>query len=103
VAERVPLPALAGQFSRHVRAGDRQCDTRRFEMGVATFDCSVAGLGGWPVRERRDRQRRQRGRLYLLEGLGFDTGVDMTRLRRAGQYISDFLGREPVVRAWRAR
>jgi hydroxymethylglutaryl-CoA lyase len=40
--------------------------------------------------------------LYLLNGLGIETGVDMTALRRAGRYISDFLGRDPVSRVARA-
>ena len=38
----------------------------------------------------------------MLEGLDIDTGVDMTRLRRAGQFISDVLGREPMSRVARA-
>jgi hydroxymethylglutaryl-CoA lyase len=40
--------------------------------------------------------------LYLLSGLGIETGVDMTRLRRAGRYISNALGRQPISRVARA-
>ena len=40
--------------------------------------------------------------VYLMQGLEIETGVDMTKLRRAGQYISDFLQRQPVSRVARA-
>ncbi len=40
--------------------------------------------------------------LYLLDGLGIATGVDMAKLRRAGRYISDFLQRPPASRVARA-
>jgi len=37
--------------------------------------------------------------VYMLDGMGIETGVDMDRLLEAGRFISDFLGREPVSRA----
>jgi hydroxymethylglutaryl-CoA lyase len=40
--------------------------------------------------------------LYLLNGLDIETGVDMTRLRLAGRFICDFLGRRPASRVARA-
>ena len=101
VAERVPLPALAGHF--HDTYGQAIANVyAALEMGVATFDCSVAGLGGCPYAKGATGNVASEDVLYLMEGLGIDTGVDMTRLRRAGQYISDFLGREPVSRVARA-
>ena len=74
------------------------------EVGVATFDCSVAGLGGCPYAKGATGNVASEDVLYLLEGLGIETGVDMTRLRVAGRYISDFLGRAAgVARRARAR
>ena len=72
------------------------------ERGVATFDCSVAGLGGCPYAKGATGNVASEDVLYLLDGLGIETGVDMTRLRRAGHFISGFLKRPPVSRAARA-
>jgi len=69
---------------------------------VATFDCSVAGLGGCPYAKGATGNVASEDVLYLLEGLGIDTGIDLTRLRAAGRYISAFLGRAPVSRVARA-
>ena len=71
-------------------------------MGVATFDCSVAGLGGCPYAKGATGNVASEDVLYLLNGLGIETGVDMAKLRAAGQFISDFLGRPPVSRVARA-
>jgi len=72
------------------------------ELGVATFDCAVAGLGGCPYAKGATGNVASEDVVYLLQGLGIETGVDMTALRRAGQYISDFLQRPPVSRVARA-
>ena len=76
--------------------------TRRSRPAWRTFDCSVAGLGGCPYAKGATGNVASEDVLYLLQGLGIETGVDMTRLRRAGQYISDFLQRPPVSRVARA-
>jgi hydroxymethylglutaryl-CoA lyase len=100
-AERVPVSALAGHF--HDTYGQALTNLyAALEAGVATFDCSVAGLGGCPYAKGATGNVASEDVLYLLQGLGIDTGVDMTRLRRAGQYISDFLQRQPVSRVARA-
>ena len=100
-AERVPMAALAGHF--HDTYGQALTNVyAALEAGVATFDCSVAGLGGCPYAKGATGNVASEDVLYLLQGLGIDTGVDMTRLRRAGQYISDFLQRQPVSRVARA-
>jgi hydroxymethylglutaryl-CoA lyase len=99
--ERVPMTALAGHF--HDTYGQALTNVyAALELGVATFDCSVAGLGGCPYAKGATGNVASEDVLYLLQGLGIDTGVDMTRLRRAGQYISDFLQRPPVSRVARA-
>ena len=72
------------------------------EVGISTFDCSVAGLGGCPYAKGATGNLASEDVLYLLEGLGIETGVDMAKLRAAGRFISDALGRAPVSRVARA-
>lgn len=101
VAEHVPIDALAGHF--HDTYGQALANLyAALELGVATFDCSVAGLGGCPYAKGATGNVASEDVLYLLDGLGIETGVDMTNLRRAGRYISDFLQRAPVSRVARA-
>jgi len=101
VARHVPVAALAGHF--HDTYGQALANVyASLEVGVATFDCSVAGLGGCPYAKGATGNVASEDVLYLLSGLGIETGVDMTRLRRAGRYISDHLGRAPVSRVARA-
>ena len=101
VAARVPVAALAGHF--HDTYGQALTNVyAALQMGVATFDCAVAGLGGCPYAKGATGNVASEDVLYLLEGLGIDTGIDLTRLRAAGRYISAFLGRAPVSRVARA-
>jgi hydroxymethylglutaryl-CoA lyase len=72
------------------------------EMGVATFDCSAAGLGGCPYAKGATGNVASEDVVYLLDGLGIETGVDMTRLRAAGRYICGHLGRPTGSRVARA-
>jgi hydroxymethylglutaryl-CoA lyase len=95
------MTRLAGHF--HDTYGQALANLyAALELGVASFDSSVAGLGGCPYAKGATGNVASEDVLYLLEGLGIETGVDMTRLRGAGQYISDFLGRQPVSRVARA-
>jgi len=97
VAQRVPVTALAGHF--HDTYGQALTNVyAAMETGVATFDCSVAGLGGCPYAKGATGNVASEDVVYLMDGLGIDTGVDLTKLRIAGQMISDFLGRPPVSR-----
>ena len=101
VAQRVPVAQLAGHF--HDTYGQALTNVyAAMEVGVATFDCSVSGLGGCPYATGATGNLASEDVLYLLDGLGIETGVDMTRLRAAGQFISDALGRPPVSRVARA-
>jgi hydroxymethylglutaryl-CoA lyase len=101
VSEAVPIAEQAGHF--HDTYGQALANAyAALEMGVATFDSSVAGLGGCPYAKGATGNVASEDVLYLLEGLCIETGVDMTRLRIAGQFISDFLGRAPVSRVARA-
>jgi hydroxymethylglutaryl-CoA lyase len=101
VSQAVPIALLAGHF--HDTYGQALANLyAALELGVASFDSSVAGLGGCPYAKGATGNVASEDVLYLLDGLGIETGVDMTRLRRAGQYISDFLERPPVSRVARA-
>ena len=72
------------------------------ELGIATFDASIAGLGGCPYAKGATGNVATEDVVYMLNGLGIDTGVDIDRLVDAGAYISKVLGREPVSRAAKA-
>jgi isopropylmalate/homocitrate/citramalate synthase len=101
VAQRVPLAALAGHF--HDTYGQALANLyAALELGVASFDCSVAGLGGCPYAKGATGNVASEDVVYLLDGLGIETGVDMTALRRAGRGILRGRGREPVARVPRA-
>jgi hydroxymethylglutaryl-CoA lyase len=101
VAERVPVSALAGHF--HDTYGQALTNVyAAMETGVATFDCAAAGLGGCPYAKGATGNVASEDVVYLLNGLGIETGVDLTKLRIAGQYISDFLERPPASRVARA-
>jgi len=101
VAERVPVAALAGHF--HDTYGQALTNVyAAMQMGLATFDCSVAGLGGCPYAKGATGNVASEDVLYLLDGLGVATGVDLAKLRAAGEFISAFLGRPPASRVARA-
>ena len=101
VSAQVPVAALAGHF--HDTYGQALANVyAALEMGVATYDCSVAGLGGCPYAKGATGNVASEDVLYLLNGLGIETGVDMRKLRIAGEFISAFLGRPPVSRVARA-
>jgi hydroxymethylglutaryl-CoA lyase len=101
VASEVPIEALAGHF--HDTYGQALANVyAALELGVATFDCSVAGLGGCPYAKGATGNVASEDVLYLLGGLRIETGVSMTKLRLAGRYISNHLGRPTVSRVARA-
>ncbi len=69
------------------------------ELGVWQFDTSVAGLGGCPYAKGATGNVATEDVVYMLHGMGIDTGVDLDKLVDAGKFISDFLGRPPSSRA----
>ncbi|MBC5764946.1 hydroxymethylglutaryl-CoA lyase [Ramlibacter albus] len=69
------------------------------EMGIWQFDSSVAGLGGCPYAKGATGNVATEDVVYMLQGLGVDTGIDLDKLIDAGKYISDFLQRKPNSRA----
>jgi hydroxymethylglutaryl-CoA lyase len=72
------------------------------ELGIATFDASVAGLGGCPYAKGATGNVATEDVVYMLHGLGIETGVDLTKLREAGRYISEHLARPSGSRVARA-
>jgi len=101
VAERVPREHLAAHF--HDTYGQALANILAvLERGVATIDSSVAGLGGCPYAKGASGNVATEDVLYMLDGLGIETGVDMGRLRAAGAYICAALKREPNSKVARA-
>jgi hydroxymethylglutaryl-CoA lyase len=101
VARRVPVERLAGHF--HDSYGQALANVLAvMELGVSVFDSSVAGLGGCPFAPGASGNLASEDLLYLLNGLGIETGVDLPALCSAGNYISAFLGRPSGSKAARA-
>ena len=69
------------------------------QMGVWQFDTSVAGLGGCPYAKGATGNVATEDVVFMLHGMGIDTGIDLDRLVDAGVFISEFLGRKPGSRA----
>ncbi len=72
------------------------------EMGIHTFDTSIAGLGGCPYAKGATGNVATEDVVFMLQGMGIDTGLDLDALVDAGGYISGVLGRAPVSRAGKA-
>jgi len=72
------------------------------EIGVPTFDTSVAGLGGCPYAKGATGNVATEDVLYLMQGLGIDTGIDLAKVVAAGQWVSGILGRKAFARAGNA-
>jgi len=89
---------ISGHF--HDTYGQALANTlASLEMGVWQFDTSVAGLGGCPYAKGATGNVASEDVVYLLHGMGIDTGIDLDKLIDAGQFISDFLGRKSGSRA----
>lgn len=72
------------------------------QLGISSFDASVAGLGGCPYARGATGNVATEDVVYMLHGLGIDTGIDLDLLVEAGAYISSVLGRKPASRAGNA-
>ena len=104
-AKRVPLEKLAGHY--HDTYGQALANIyASLEMGVHTFDASVAGLGGCPYAAGASGNVATEDVIYMMNGLGVRTGVDLGKLVAIGRWICEVLGREPsskVNRAYKAK
>ncbi len=96
-----PLVDVSGHF--HDTYGQALANIHAcLQMGIHTFDASVAGIGGCPYAKGATGNVATEDVLFMLDGMGIDTGVDLGRLVDAGAFISDVLGRASVSRAGRA-
>ncbi|WNC12842.1 hydroxymethylglutaryl-CoA lyase [Brevibacillus brevis] len=89
----VPTERLAGHF--HDTRGTGMANVAAaLDMGLRTFDSSIGGLGGCPYAPGAAGNISTEDLVYLLQGIGYETGVDLNRLVEAGAYIQEQLGRE---------
>jgi len=96
-----PIEEVSGHF--HDTYGQALANIYAcLEMGVHVFDASVAGLGGCPYAKGATGNVATEDVVFLLNGLGIQTGVDLDALASAGAWISAELGRLPVSRVGRA-
>ncbi|MBA1228768.1 hydroxymethylglutaryl-CoA lyase [Pseudomonas viridiflava] len=102
VAGQIPRGKLAGHF--HDTYGQALVNIyASLEEGIHVFDSSVAGLGGCPYAKGASGNVATEDVLYLLEGMGIETGVDLDRVIQAGQRICDVLERANGSRVAKAR
>ena len=102
VARDIPRDRLAGHF--HDTYGQALANIYASLLeGINVFDSSVAGLGGCPYAKGATGNVATEDVLYLLQGQGIETGVDMDKLIAAGQRICEVLGKANGSRVARAR
>jgi hydroxymethylglutaryl-CoA lyase len=96
-----PLAEVSGHF--HDTYGQALANIYAcLELGVHTFDTSIAGLGGCPYAKGATGNVATEDVVFMLHGLGIETGLDLDALVDAGAFISGVLGRPPVSRAGKA-
>ena len=96
-----PIDEVSGHF--HDTYGQALANIYAcLELGVHTFDTSVAGLGGCPYAKGATGNVATEDVVFMLQGMGIDTGIDLDALVDAGGFISGVLGRPPVSRAGKA-
>ncbi|MFI7800453.1 hydroxymethylglutaryl-CoA lyase YngG [Pseudomonas sp. DD1] len=102
VGKDVPRAKLAGHF--HDTYGQAIANVYASLLeGIQVFDSSIAGLGGCPYAKGASGNVATEDVLYLLDGLGIETGIDMDKLIVAGQQICTVLGRPTGSRVVKAR
>jgi hydroxymethylglutaryl-CoA lyase len=101
VAKKVPIAKIGGHY--HDTYGQALANIyASLELGIKIFDCSVAGLGGCPYAKGATGNVATEDVIYMLDGLGIETGIDLEKLFRAGEFVCRALGREPASRVARA-
>ncbi|MFZ6745681.1 hydroxymethylglutaryl-CoA lyase [Undibacterium sp. JH2W] len=101
VAQDFPVAALSGHF--HDTYGQALANIyASLEVGISIFHSSVAGLGGCPYAKGATGNVSTEDVLFLMQGLGIQTGIDLNAVVDAGQFISAHLGRKAVSRAGNA-
>ncbi len=101
VAETVPTDRLAAHF--HDTYGQALVNLyAAFEEGVRIVDSSIAGLGGCPYAKGASGNVATEDVVYMAQGLGLETGVDMDRLLNATRFVAAAIDRPPVSKAAQA-
>jgi hydroxymethylglutaryl-CoA lyase len=101
VADQVPVAALAVHF--HDTYGQALANILAvLDRGIAVVDSSVAGLGGCPYARGAAGNVATEDVVYMLDGLGIHTGVDLAAVAAAGRFICRALGRSPASKAAQA-
>jgi hydroxymethylglutaryl-CoA lyase len=96
-----PIDEVSGHF--HDTYGQALANIyASLEVGLHVFDASVAGLGGCPYAKGATGNVATEDIVFMLDGMGIATGIDLDALVQAGGFISDVLGRPPVSRAGKA-
>ncbi len=96
-----PIAEVSGHF--HDTYGQALANILEcLQLGVATFDTSVAGLGGCPYAKGATGNVATEDVVYLLHGLGIETGIDLDRLVDAGAFISNAIGKPNGSRVGKA-
>ena len=100
-AHAIPLDRLAGHY--HDTYGMAIANIHAsLQLGMATFDASVAGLGGCPYAPGAAGNVASEDVAYLLAGLGIESGIDLAKLAAVGDWISSLLNRPNGAKAGRA-
>ena len=100
-AKRVPVAKLAGHY--HDTYGMAIANIyASLQAGVAVFDSSIAGLGGCPYAKGASGNVASEDVVYLLHGLGIETGIDLAKLASIGDWISSAINRPNGAKAGRA-
>ena len=96
-----PIAEVSGHF--HDTYGQALANIYAcLEIGIQTFDASIAGLGGCPYAKGATGNVATEDVLFMLNGLGIETGIDIDKLVDAAAFISNLLGRKPVSRSGNA-
>ena len=102
VADAVPMDALAVHF--HDTYGQALANVLAcLEEGVAVVDTAVSGTGGCPYAKGASGNLATEDLVYMLHGMGIQTGVDLDALADTGRWLSGLLGRESGSKVTRAR
>ena len=101
VGYSVGLHNVAGHF--HDTYGQALANIlAALQLGVSTFHSSIAGLGGCPYAKGATGNVATEDVVYLLQGMGIDTGLNMHKLVQTGAWISGSIGKPYISRAGRA-
>jgi hydroxymethylglutaryl-CoA lyase len=102
VAAEVPMARIAVHF--HDTRGQALANTYAcLEEGVRSVDASVAGLGGCPYARGATGNVATEDLVYMLHGMGLQTGIDLEALVETGRWMSGMLGREPASKLGRVK